>query len=93
VVISPIVYIEDICKHNNLIEIFGEIYTESKKILDKNQMLLEFNPKHMAIALVKYYINQRDKIEPGYSKTFSKFAKNNGISDSILKQHMNNITA
>lgn len=91
VVISPIVYIEDICKANNLTHLFDDIYTESKKMLEKNKVLLEFNPKHMAIALVKYYINQKDKIEPGFGKIYTKFAKNNGVSDSILKQHMNSI--
>jgi hypothetical protein len=93
VVISPIIYIEDICKNNNLNHLYEEIHSESKKLLDINKTLLEFNPKHMAIALVKHYINQKDKTEPGFAKLFSKFAKNNGISDSILKQHMNSITA
>jgi hypothetical protein len=86
VVISPIVYIEDICKDNNLTPSFEDIYFYAKDILSKNKILLEFNPKHIAIAIVKHYLVQK-KI------TIPKFAKNNGISESILKQHMNRITA
>jgi hypothetical protein len=84
VVISPVVYIKDICKENGLSEQIETIIIESKMILSKNKILFEFKPKHIAIALVKHYMNA-NKIN------IPKFAKNNGISESILKQHMNRI--
>ena len=85
VVISPIVYIRDICKDNELSEHVEEIITNAKRVLEKDKILFEFKPKHIAIALVKHYMNQ-NKIN------IPKFAKNNGISESILKQHMSRIT-
>jgi hypothetical protein len=85
VVISPMIYIEEICKNNNLLEQKDEIVAHAKKILAKDKILYEFNPKHIAVALVKHYLNQQKVNIP-------KFAKNNGISESILKQHMNRIT-
>ena len=85
VVISPMIYVEDICKNNGLEEKKDEIISHSKKILSKDKILYEFNPKHIAIALVKHYLLANKVNIP-------KFAKNNGISESILKQHMNRIT-
>jgi hypothetical protein len=85
VVITPVDFIEDICKSNNLSPQLDEITNHAKKILEKNKILYEFNPKHIAIALIKHFLIQ-SKI------TIPKFAKANGISESILKQHMNRIT-
>ncbi len=81
VVISPIIYLEEICNNNNLSEHIEEISKLSKDILDKNKILFEYNPKHIAITLVKHYMNIK-------GIGMSKFSKNNGISDSILKQHL-----
>jgi hypothetical protein len=85
VVISPMVYIEDVCKHNNLEDYMEDIIRVSKNILEKNKILLEFNPKHIAISLARYYL-----LELGIN--IPKFAKHNGISDSILKQHVTRIS-
>lgn len=84
VVIPPTNYLEDICKKNNLEESYEEILAMTKTILSKNKMLYEYNPKHIAISLVKYYMNKN-------GINISKFAKLNGISDSILKQHLSKI--
>ena len=84
VVISPIVYLEDICKANNLSEHLPEISKMAKEILAKKKILLEYNPKHIAISLIKHYMNTINVNIP-------KFAKANGISDSILKQHLTRI--
>jgi hypothetical protein len=84
VVISPLVYLEEICKNNGMESDYDEINDMSKTILDKNKILLEFNPKHIAISLVKHFMTLNNINIP-------KFAKNNGISDSILKQHVNRI--
>ena len=81
VVISPLVYIEEVCETNNIKEHTSEITSLTKRLLDKNKILLEFNPKHMAIAIVRYYMNN-------LNMNTSKFVKMNGISDSILKQHL-----
>jgi hypothetical protein len=84
VIISPVFFIEDICKENSLSEKSVEIITLAKQILSENKILFEFNPKHVALAIVKYYMNLNNIV-------ISKFAKVNGISDSILKQHINRI--
>lgn len=85
VVISPMVYLEEICKNNRLEDKYEEIYELAKGILDKNKILLEFNPKHIAVSIVKYYLMINGVSIP-------KFAKINGISDSILKQHVGRIS-
>ncbi len=84
VVISPALYIDEICKENKLEEHCEEISKLTKEILDKNKLLFEFNPKHVALAITKHYMNLNDIV-------ISKFAKLNGISDSILKQHITRI--
>jgi hypothetical protein len=84
VVISPILYINEICKENDLEKYTEEISKLAKETLDKNKLLFEFNPKHVALAIVKHYMNLNAIV-------ISKFAKVNGISDSILKQHITRI--
>jgi len=81
VVISPIIYLEEVCNNNNLSEHTEEVSKLAKDILDKNKILFEYNPKHIAITLVKHYMNIK-------GIGMAKFSKNNGISDSILKQHL-----
>jgi hypothetical protein len=81
VVISPMVYIEEVCQHNNLGDEVELVSVVAKEVLDKNKLLLEYNPKHIAISIVKHYMNIK-----GIS--VNKFSKHNGISDSILKQHL-----
>ncbi len=85
VVISPIIYLEELCKNNNLESYTEDIIRVSKSILDRNKILLEFNPKHMAISLIRYYLLELDINIP-------KFAKSNGISDSILKNYVSRIS-
>jgi hypothetical protein len=85
VIISPLVYIEDVCDTNNVSQHIPEITELAKRVLDKNKILLEFNPKHIAISIVKYYLSSININIP-------KFIKTNGISDSILKQHIARIT-
>jgi hypothetical protein len=84
VVISPTHFLEDICIFNNLQDHQGEIMKVAKQILATKKILLEFNPKDVALAIVKYYMNLNDL-------SISKFAKNNKISDSILKKHISRI--
>jgi hypothetical protein len=84
VVISPTHFLEEICVFNNLEFHQKDIFTLAKQILSSNKNLLEFNPKHVALAIVKHYMNLNDI-------SISKFAKNNKISDSILKQYINRI--
>lgn len=85
VIISPLVYIEDVCETNGIKEHTNSVMELAKNVLDKNKILLEFNPRHMAVAIVKYYMNSLNFNIP-------KFVKLNGISDSILKQHIIRIT-
>lgn len=84
VVISPIIYIEEVCETNNLAQFKDEVIQLGKEILDKNKMLLEYNPKHIAITIVKHYMNIKNI-------SVQKFSKINGISDSILKHHLQRI--
>jgi len=81
VVISPAIYIEDICENNNIVEHYERVMEMTKYVLEKDKLLYEYNPKHMAIAIVKHYLNTNNINIP-------KFVKINGISDSILKQHL-----
>lgn len=85
VVISPMIYLEEICKNNKIEDKYEEVQEMAKGILDKNKILLEFNPKHIAVSIVKHYLASNGISIP-------KFAKNNGISDSILKQHVSRIS-
>lgn len=84
VVISPIIYLEELCKVNKVEEHTTKIIEMSKVLLKKNRILYEFNPRHIAISLIKHYLNIS-------SISYPKFAKFNGISDSILKQHVTRI--
>jgi hypothetical protein len=84
VVISPSIYIEEVCATNNLTQFKDEVSQLAKEILDKNKMLLEYNPKHIAITIVKHYMNLKNI-------SVQKFSKINGISDSILKHHLQRI--
>ena len=84
VVISPLVYIEDVCELNGIKEHINNVSELTKVILEKNKLLFEYNPKHVAVAIVKYYLSTIGVNVP-------KFVKNNGISDSILKQHIGKI--
>jgi hypothetical protein len=81
VVISPIIYIEDVCKHNNVLDHKDEVMKLAKFVLSKNKILLEYNPKHVAVSIVRYYLNSININIP-------KYVKSNGISDSIMKQHL-----
>jgi hypothetical protein len=81
VVISPIIYIEEVCKHNNVLSHKDEIMKLAKFVLSKNRILLEYNPKHVAVSIVRYYLNS-------ISINIPKYVKSNGISDSIMKQHL-----
>jgi hypothetical protein len=84
VVISPIIYIDEVCATNNISQFKTEIIQLAKDILEKNKMLLEYNPKHISIAIVKHYMNLKNI-------SVQKFSKINGISDSILKHHLQRI--
>jgi len=81
VVFSPIQYIEDFCKENNLLHLCEDIKIHSKKVLEKNEFLFEEKPKHIAVVLIKHFLRHNDINIP-------KFAKNNGVSESIVKKHM-----
>ena len=84
VVISPVIYLEEICTLNGIPEHTERVTVMSKTILKKNKILFESNPRHIAISLVKYYLNC-------VGVNIPKFSKNNRISDSILKQHVTKI--
>jgi hypothetical protein len=84
VVYSPLIYIEDVCEANGLKDHTEQVSELTKIILSKSKRFLEENPKHVAIAILKYYLGTIDVNIP-------KFVKNNKISDSILKQHLSKI--
>lgn len=81
VVFSPLIYIEDVCEINGMSEYTEQVTELAKVILSKSKRFLEENPKHIAITILKYYLNS-------IGVNIPKYVKNNKISDSILKQHM-----
>jgi hypothetical protein len=84
VVYSPLIYIEDVCEANGLKDYTEQVSELAKVILSKSKRFLEENPKHVAIAILKYYLSS-------IGVNIPKYVKNNKISDSILKQHLGRI--
>lgn len=79
VVISPLNYIEEVCQQNGLQNHVSKVQYLAHRVLKASTSLLEQKPKHVAIAIVKYYMDLN-----AYS-TVGNFAKDNGLSASTLK--------
>jgi hypothetical protein len=87
VVISPLNYIEEVCQHNGLQNYVSEVQTLAHRILNASSSLLEQKPKHVAVAIVKYYMDLNAYSIP------SNFAKNNGLSPLTLKSKVAEVAA
>jgi hypothetical protein len=79
VVISPLNYIDEVCQKNGLQNQISEVRTLANRVLQASTSLLEQKPKQVAVAIVKYYMDLNS-----YS-TVGNFAKENGMSQSTLK--------
>lgn len=85
VVISPKTYIQSVCIKNNISSEFEQIYKLAEYIMDNDTQeaayLLEQNPEHVAIAIAKLYLDNKNIKTP-------QFAKINEISDLVLKNRL-----
>jgi len=88
VVISAKTYIQSICVLNNIQEDFSAIYNIAETLLDNDSdeasFVAEQNPAHVAVAIVKLYLDSK-------GRKITQFAKTNKISDLVLKTRLNEL--
>jgi hypothetical protein len=87
VVLSPINYIEDVCMRNGLQNHVNHVKEVAQRVLKASSSLLEQKPTHIAVAIVKYYM-QINSIT-----TIKNFAQFNGLSQATLKQKVAEVAA
>jgi hypothetical protein len=87
VVLSPINYIEDVCIRNGLQNHVNQVKEVAQRVLKASSSLLEQKPTHIAVAIVKYYM-QINSIT-----TMRNFAQLNGLSTATLKQKVAEVAA
>jgi len=84
VILSPIAYIDDICKKNGIEKYIEEIKQLTEDILEKKDILYSSRPEYIACAIVKKFCDKN-----GISlKCFSKVNK---MSDNALKKSISDI--
>ena len=59
IIYSPISFIEEVCKNNDLEEHTDEIKELLDKILKRKDILISFKPLHVACATVKRFCERR----------------------------------
>ena len=84
VIISPVSFIDSICKNNNISEHCQELKEITRKILEKKDILYSSRPEYVSYAIVKKYSELRNLNLKGFSKV-------NKISDNALKRTINDI--
>lgn len=84
VIISPIIYIEEILQKLSKTEFLEEILKFCEENLKNNELLYEENPEIMAISMVKYFLDLK-KIK--IVKYYTIFNKNQSIIKNIIKTH------
>jgi len=84
VIISPVSFIESICKNNEISEYCDEIKDITREILEKKDILYSSRPEYVSYAIVKKYAEKN-----GIS--LKSFSKKNKISDNALKRTINDI--
>lgn len=81
VILSPIAYIKDLCKKNNIEAHEQKLTKLTKKILAEKDILFSSKPEYIACGIVKKYcINE--------SLNVKSFSRRNNISDNALKKAM-----
>jgi hypothetical protein len=84
VIISPVSFIDSICKNNDISEHCDEIKRITREILEKNDSLYSSRPEYVSYAIVKRYAEKHGII-------LKSFSKKNKISDNALKRTTNDI--
>jgi len=84
VIISPVVYIEDICKKIELESEIEKLKDLTEKIMEKKDILYSFKPNYIACGIVKSFCIKNDIQIKGFSR------KNN-ISDNALNKAVINV--
>ena len=84
VIISPISFIDSICKNNEMSEHCNEIKRITRKILEEKDILYSSRPEYVSYAIVKKYSEL-------HGIPLKSFSKKNKISDNALKKTINDI--
>lgn len=84
VIISPVSFIDSICKNNDISEHCEEIKKITREILEQNDSLYSSRPEYVSYAIVKQYAEK-------HGMTLKSFSKKNKISDNALKRTTNDI--
>jgi len=84
VIISPISFIDSICKNNEMSDHCGEIKRITREILEKKDILYSSRPEYVSYAIVKKYSEL-------HGIQLKSFSKKNKISDNALKKTINDI--
>ena len=84
VIISPISFIDSICKNNEMSDHCDEIKRITREILEKKDILYSSRPEYVSYAIVKKY-------SENHGIPLKSFSKKNNISDNALKKTINDI--
>jgi len=84
VILSPVAYIKNLCKNNNIETHEEKITKLTKKILEEKDILFSSKPEYIACGIVKKYC-----ITGGLN--IKSFSRRNNISDNALKKAMNDV--
>lgn len=84
VIISPISFIDSICKNNDMTDHCEELKRITKEILDQKDVLYSSRPEYVSYAIVKKYSEL-------YGIPLKSYSKKNKISDNALKRSINDI--
>lgn len=84
VIISPVCYIDSICKKNDMMEHAEHLKHITRSILDIKDILYSSRPEYVSFAIVKKYSEI-------HNIPLKSFSKRNKISDNALKRTINDI--
>ena len=84
VIISPVSFIDSICKSNSMTEHCDEIKRITREILERKDILYSSRPEYVSYAIVKKYSEL-------HGMSLKSFSKKNRISDNALKKTINDI--
>ena len=84
VIISPIAFIDSICKNNEMGDHCLEIKRITREILEQKDILYSARPEYVSYAIVKKYSEL-------HGIQLKSFSKKNNISDNALKKMINDI--
>ena len=84
VIISPVSFIESICRNNDMLDHSEDLKTITRNILDQKDILFSSRPEYVSFAIVKKYAEQK-------GIQIKSFSKKNKISDNALKRSMKDV--